>query len=373
MKLLAFSYAFPPLAFPRSIQIARLLSHLDHDITVVCSDDAAARRDESIPFHPKINVIRIPFDGGRYRLGRLADKIHLSWHVPDAEYAWVKSAAQTVEALPKSDCLVTFGQPMSDHLLGLDIKKRTGIPWIAHFSDPWIDNPYRRDNPISRAINRRMEHDVIAAADAVIFTSPETTDLVMKKYPSSWRSKAFDLPHATDPSLYPDENPPDHPYTIRHIGNLYGRRSPEALIRAVRRVSTEDARIEFVGNPGHFSGIVSATGSVGYLESLRLMRTSHCLLIIDAVGEFSVFFPSKLADYIGANRHILAITPPGTAARIVHEVGGTVANPNDPEAVEAALRHVIAAHPSRLPTSTNHYAIPVVADRMMEIIRHAVG
>ena len=45
------------------------------------------------------------------------------------------------------------------------------------------------------------------------------------------------------------------------------------------------------------------------------------LLILDAPFKISVFFPSKLVDYIGANKPILAITPEGSCAEIVRKLG----------------------------------------------------
>jgi hypothetical protein len=50
-----------------------------------------------------------------------------------------------------------------------------------------------------------------------------------------------------------------------------------------------------------------------------------------------LFFPSKLADYMGTDRRVVAVTPPGTAARIVQQIGGWVCDPGAPEQVAAAL------------------------------------
>jgi hypothetical protein len=40
--------------------------------------------------------------------------------------------------------MVPFGNPMTDHLVGLSLSRKYRIPWIARFSDPWVDNPYHR-------------------------------------------------------------------------------------------------------------------------------------------------------------------------------------------------------------------------------------
>jgi hypothetical protein len=66
---------------------------------------------------------------------------------------------------------------------------------------------------------------------------------------------------------------------------------------------------------------------VDYKTSLALMESADLLLVIDAPFDQSVFLPSKLVDYIGAQRPIFAITPPGTSAKLVSDLGGMVAHP----------------------------------------------
>ena len=60
------------------------------------------------------------------------------------------------------------------------------------------------------------------------------------------------------------------------------------------------------------------------------MKTSDCLLVIDAPFANIVFFPSKLVDYMGADKYVLGITPEkGTASKIIKEMGGDIVDPNN--------------------------------------------
>lgn len=403
-NVLAFTYCFPPMALPRSIQVSRLLAGLEASVTVVCGEDPDERRDETIAPQTAADtasnlekIIRVPFHrfGPLSRLENWANRFYLSWaRLPDVQRAWVKEAGQRffdwqAASGYRPDLLLTFGQPMSDHLFGLEWKRRTGLPWMAHFSDPWTDNPFRRDNPLTAWLNRRLEAQVVAAADRIIFTSPETVDLVMKKYPFSLREKAVYLPHSIDRSRYrPDLEPPAEGYVIRAIGNFYGHRSPRPFFEALERIALQTPNllngvvIEFVGMTGRFrslagrfpalSGAVKFAGSVSYLESLELMQTAHCLLVIDAPARESVFFPSKLADYIGAGRYILALTPEGASARVVRELGGTAADPADHKAAAEALKKVLTQRPRNLPVRTDRYDQPVVAEEIMRLMELVV-
>ena len=106
-----------------------------------------------------------------------------------------------------------------------------GLKWAAHFSDPWVDSPYFTETEIKkRDAARQLEREIIGRADAVVFVTEETADLVMQKYPSDWRRKVRVIPHLLDLS-FPLVPEPQHPLSDRlqfvHAGSLYeGTRAP---------------------------------------------------------------------------------------------------------------------------------------------------
>jgi hypothetical protein len=351
VKVIFFTYAYPPLKYPRSVQIARLVKHSTHDIHVIrCEDESP--KDMTIDGDiqeaaAELTVFKKePFTF--LRPGHLLDYLQL----PDQHRSWaLNSAKRLIENghIEGKDVLVTFGQPMSSHLAGLKVKRATGVPWIAHFSDPWVDNPFRRHFPLLSWLNRTMERSVIAEADRLVFSSGETSDVVMMKYPPAWKAKAGVMPHAFDPSLYEDADLEQNRLILRYIGNFYGKRTPQPFVDALQTLHREqpeilnNLRAELVGKidthftvPGEIPpGLLTILPSVDYLDSLRLMRTANLLLVIDAPYDQNIFLPSKLIDYIGAGRPIFAITPPGETSKVVERLGGYVANPkNIPEVVQ---------------------------------------
>jgi len=366
MQIVAVSYCYPPLRYPRAIQVARLLAHLpDMDIAVVCAIEPGPSDTSLLNAYPDgaRRVVRVPWTRSALVRLRLRDRLlEDRLLLPDRYRGWQRAAASRLRSLDRQtafDVLVTFGQPMSDHLLGLRLAQRRGRRWIAHFSDPWIDSPFFRGREVTRRLNARLERLVVERADALVFTSGETVDLVMGKYPPRLRGKAHVLPHAYDPTLYPDKAPPRDRIIVRYLGNFYGHRSPEPLMHALRilgktRPTTlEGVRIELIGSSERpfamdaFSGLLRDTVSirepVDYLESLALMQTSHLLLLIDAPDESSVFLPSKLVDYLGARRPIVALSPNGAAANLTRRMGGWTADPKNPEAAATALGAAIEA------------------------------
>jgi glycosyltransferase involved in cell wall biosynthesis len=353
-----FTYAYPPLKYPRSIQIARLVKHSRHRVRVLCCDDDSGK-DRTLWEQGTANPVELR----RFRREEPA-KYGPNWWIarlvpPDPQRSWALATARTLlrdHLASPNEVLVTFGDPMSDHLAGLAIKRRMHLPWIAHFSDPWTDNPYRRV-PLPW-LDRRFERSVLENADRVVFTSRETVDLVMQKYPETWRAKAVVIPHAYDASLYDEAVCPTDGLVVRYLGDLYRRRRADALVKALSFLAREQpevlagVRVELIGSSRRAAEdlrqvaelpptLLTILPPVDYLTSLRLMREASLLLVIDAPSDYSVFLPSKLIDYIGAGRPIFAISPAGTSAELVRKLGGEVAHPERPVEIAERLSAVL--------------------------------
>lgn len=368
MNILAISLAYPPLAYPRSIQVARLLKHTEASTVLFCADEPGARLDETIEPDAETRLkacIRVPVakSGLSTSIDRFAFRFAPAlWNrrnlVPDRYGEWktavLDRALRFIENSGfRPDVLVTFAQPFTDHLIGMELRSKLKLPWLAHFSDPWVDNPFTPFDAKTRKLNLELERSVAETADMLVFTSSKTVDLFYRKYPEELKEKARVLPQCYDPELFKDTSGVLDKITIRYLGNFYGRRTPRPLIlglielykrnpEAVKNVSFEligpgdAAEVEKLVEPLP-KGLVAVRPSVSYRESTDLMNESDGLLIIDAPAEISVFLPSKLIDYIGAGRPILGITPSGTAASLIRELGGIVADPSNIVEVSASL------------------------------------
>ncbi len=67
-------------------------------------------------------------------------------------------------------------------------------------------------------------------------------------------------------------------------------------------------------------------------------------MVIDApvpANQKSVFLPSKLVEYVGADRPIIGLTPPGSAAYLISRLGGWVADPGSADDVTEGLRQFL--------------------------------
>lgn len=383
------SYCFPPTRVPRSVQVARLALHMRRPAEVWAAP-VEGPPDPTLPDVSTIDTRVVPWPRGAPELLRLRRKLlDERLEIPDYARAWARAAGRALirSGLTPSDVLVTFGQPMSDHLAGWSVARATGVTWVAHFSDPWADNPLRAGGPIRRAADRHHERRVVTTADHLVFTCEEARDLVMAKYPDRLRERTSVLAHAHGAVGALPIRKRSESLVARYLGNFYGDRGPEPLLAALAVLHADRPdlagrlRVELIGGwdrrpeaglDGLPDGAVVVRSPVDYGTSLRLMAEADVLLVVDAAGASSPFLPSKLADYVGVARPVVALSPPGPAARVVAALGGWVADPSDAAAGGLALAAALDASadpgPWGSPAVRDEFAAAQVAGRFEAIL-----
>src|SRR5262245_32024349 len=212
-RLLAISWEMPPLSGPRAVQVSRLLRQLVRhgwQSTVVCFGPRSTRYNQDYPVDVAcegggaIELVRVPSPEEWFivrALWRICPPVK---RLPDEKRVWIGRASEAAHAaLERRSCdaIVSFGQPWSDHLVALRLARRFAIPWVAHFSDPWVGSPYNRGGAWQHRINERMERDVISTASRIVFHNTETAEHTMHRYPSEWRAKVVIVPQGFEPAV----------------------------------------------------------------------------------------------------------------------------------------------------------------------------
>lgn len=376
-RLLAISWDMPPLSGPRAVQVSRTLKHLvplGWESSVVCFGARSQRYNEdhdlaaSLGAPSGVTLVHVPSLEERLFFRTLWRVLPPAKLLPDEKWVWIRAAARAARRLAaerRFDALVSFAQPWSDHLVGRLVHRATGLPWIAHFSDPWTDSPYLRGSAWQHRIWRRMEENVVRDADALIFVTQQTADRVMRKYPARLLEKVHVLPHGFDPSDEPLKTRPaaagGGALTIVYTGRFYdGIRTPDGLLHALARLAQTrrlagEIRVTLVGDaiPAHrrlasrlgLDDVVEFTGRVSSAESTRRAAAADVLLLIDAPADDSLFLPSKLVDYLPLGKPILALTPSqGAAADLVRSLGYGVVPPDDPSAIAEVVESLLVRH-----------------------------
>jgi glycosyltransferase involved in cell wall biosynthesis len=303
------------------------------------------------------------------RAARAAMEAMRRWvFLPDQSMGWypfATAAARRWMRERRFDAVYTTSFPHTAHLVGAAVAGAT--PWLADFRDIWIGNDafHRPATPLHAAIHRAMERRVVTRASRVLAaTAPITADF-RRRHSDLPADRFATLTNGYDPADFP---PPgaatDHDptvYTIVYAGTLFGDRSPEPFLRAVRRVIDRDPaaaavlRLRFLGSmtAAHRRAVEShGLGAITRIEgyqphnaALAAMQAADMLLLIveDTPGNH-IMLTQKVFEYAAARRPILGLVPEGAAREFLEDLGeGPVVHPNDEQGIAAAVEDALAA------------------------------
>lgn len=375
----------PPLSGPRAVQVTRTLSALGElgwQSRVVCFGPRSARYQQdyrvSVEQLSQGAVTLLPVASPEEwflvrALWRLCPPLK---HQPDEKRVWLPGAlaeARRALAAAPADVMVSFAQPWTGHLVALRLHRETGLPWVAHFSDPWVDSPYFTTNAWARRTAATQESAVIHAASRIVFVNRYTRDCVMAKYPAALMDKTRIVPQGFEPGPPASSPRPGGALRMVYTGRFYsGVRTPDTFLEALaslQRVRPLHGRllVEFVGaDMGEYerraatlqlSGVVTFAGRVDPATARAKAAAADALLIIDAPSEGpSLFLPSKLVDYLPLRKPVIGVTPTqGPSAELLGALEYPVVDPNDISGITAAVERLVEAHAAgRLGPSPQH-------------------
>ena len=147
--------------------------------------------------------------------------------IPDARVWWVKPSIKFLTNYLKEhpvDAIITTGPPHSMHLIGLGLKRATGIKWVADFRDPWTDIDYYGQLTLTKCADKkqhRLEREVLQAADKVVTVSGSwAKDLEqLGGRPVEVITNGYDPADVPNPSASMDDA-----YSLVHIGSMVATR-----------------------------------------------------------------------------------------------------------------------------------------------------
>ncbi len=271
----------------------------------------------------------------REKIGRW---IRANIFIPDARVGWYPYAIRTGKRYIREnniDVILSSGPPHSVHLTGLKLSRKTGIPWIADFRDPWTDISFFNDLPMLGFVQRlhnRFERKVLQRASAVTVVSPSWKELLKSKTANRYDViyNGYDEDDFKDLKIRETEK-----FIISYVGNLYGSRDPEKFWEALNHLINEkrlsNINVRLIGNvdatvlasisKNGLDEFVSIIPYLQYKEALaRMAESSLLLLLIEQWDAAAGMIPGKLYEYLAVKRPVLGIGPPhGDAAQILDE------------------------------------------------------
>ncbi|GGK28705.1 glycosyl transferase family 1 [Yeosuana aromativorans] len=250
-----------------------------------------------------------------------------NFFIPDARIGWVKpSVAFLSDYIIKEqiETIITTGPPHSLHLIGLQLKERLGVKWLADFRDPWTSIGYHKQLKLTKKSELKhkiLEKQVLNTCDQIIVTSLTTKKEFQSitNKPIEVITNGYDVESMSNIEL-------DTKFSISHIGSMLSKRNPEVLWRVLSEMVNEykqfsnDLQLNFIGllsdnvqatiQKYNLSDYINNVGYVSHEEAITYQKKSQILLLVEIDSEDTkCVIPGKLFEYMVSNRPIIALGP----------------------------------------------------------------
>lgn len=267
---------------------------------------------------------------------------------PDPQFLWL------IFALPKAlwlsrkcDVIYSSLSPFSVHVLGLIVKTITGKPWVADYRDEWsLNSTWKPPTRFHRWLGEKLDGICVKKADMVINVTEPRTEM-FKDHFAECQDKFVTIHNGYDEEdvkEFRDMTVSEQYLTFTSIGSFYGGRDPRPFLRAVSSAIAEDKvdrsllRIRLIGvkNPDlikeveklKITDVVEIVPRIPQKEAFRALGQSHVAVLIGSDME-KVAMTTKVYEYAGMGKPILAMVPEGPVYDFVNRCGGWCAKHDD--------------------------------------------
>lgn len=292
-------------------------------------------------------------------LERQIQYVRANYFIPDARMLWIKPSVRKLTPFVLKndiDIIISTGPPHSLHLIGADLKKKTGVKWLADFRDPWTNIDYFHSLPFSRKTkqkHQKLENMVLSQADAITVVGKS-----MKLEFSDRNDHVHVLTNGFDGEFLNEEVVLDKKFSICHIGMMNADRNPKILWKALKELIEEskdfetDLSVKLIGKCDEevyqsvsdwgLKNHVNFVAYVPHKDVLRFQRSSQLLLLaVNRVPSAKSVVTGKIFEYLQSQRPLIGIGPvDGDLAEILNETGaGQMIDFDDLVSLKELLKH----------------------------------
>lgn len=370
-RVLMIAYHFPPIqgssGVHRTVQFARHLPSFGWAPIIVAPHQRAypAIGDDSWAKLPEEVIVKRSFALDSAKHLAVNGKYLGATAIPDRWVSWWPGGV--IECLRlvrkyKPQVIWSTYPIATAHLIGLTVSRLTGIPWVADFRDPMVQEGQPAGR-LNRMVHQFLEKAIVRQASRCVFVSRSVQEEFARRYsykdPKIWQviENGYDE-SLFEPYNYLINNPismfPGKPLRILHSGILYSEgRNPFQFLKAVKSLTEkQQMHLEVIfrggGNDGEIGGQVKSLGlerivkllpSVSYDEAIKEMIDADVLAIFQG-SVFNRQIPAKVYEYIRTQRPILAMTNmQGETAKILREWDGCyLANIESEESIKRSIQ-----------------------------------
>jgi len=257
--------------------------------------------------------------------------IRANFFLPDPRVLWVRPSVKFLKKFIQKeniDIVITTGPPHSMHLIGLSLKKKLNINWIADFRDPMSNIDFietLKPSKISFKILKYQEKEILKKSDILVTVTRNWA----KDFRNIYERNVIVIENGFEQDVYNNINLSNKTdkFIISHTGTLPYSRNPYSLWKAINKILSEniddfsknfkiilpgivdDRIIKEIENLNLLS-YAEIPGIVPHNKSIEIQLTSSILILpINKVGNFKGILTGKIYEYLASRKPILAIGP----------------------------------------------------------------
>jgi glycosyltransferase involved in cell wall biosynthesis len=288
-----------------------------------------------------VEVAMASVKGKQSNFAKFSNYVRSNFFIPDARVGWNRYAYnQAVKVIEqeKPDVIITTGPPHSTHLIGLKLKSKFNIPWVADFRDPWTTiyyNQFLLRTKNSDAKDLSFETSVLKTADAIITATPGITEDLRAR-----SNRIETIPNGFDEADFEgikSDQPPK--FRMAYVGNLKPIQNTKTVWKAISELCSESQefknKFEFEITGNIADEIADALKDFGIMEQVVIksfvphkqaiarMLSAHVLFLPIPIDKDNTrILTGKIFEYLATKRPLLAVGPTnGNAASILTECG----------------------------------------------------
>ena len=335
-------------------------------------------------------------DKKKSKFDKLSAYIRANYFIPDARVGWNKKAIPEIEKIIKKekiDFIITTGPPHSTHLIGLEIKNKYNLKWVADFRDPWTEvyynNLFKRTKRADLK-DKSLEIIVLNKADLVLTVGPSMRKMLADKLPNN-ESKVHAILNGFDEEkLSFIQGKRYQEFTIAHIGIWTLQQANTEIVSALKQITSEnkDWQIRFllVGNihPEIIQNlqnipnlIVDHRGKVSHQDALQEMMNADLLLNCQAdIPNSKLIISGKHMEYLATGNNMIVIgNKEGDAAELMK--GNEKARMISPKDVQELKNSIIYFYQLERKTplynlEMNQYSRKSTAKELADLLRKSL-
>lgn len=372
-RVLMVAYHFPPLAggsgIQRTLRFVQLLPRMGWQPIVLTVNARAYEKvgADLLPEVPSDTVVRRAFAldaarhlciGGRYAAATARPDRWSSWR-----FDGVREGMRLVREYRPDAIWSTFPVPTA-HVIGRELQRKSGLPWIADFRDPMAQDGYPAD-PVTWQHYKTIEETAILHAAFSTFTTPSAARTYRERYPAAADrigvlENGYDEDSFAEAEAMPESGDPVSSdrgtITLLHSGIVYpSERDPVPLFIALGRLleqggvvagrlkiqfraAVHDDLLRRSASEHGVESLVEILPPIAYREALREMVRADALLVMQGAN-CNEQIPAKIYEYLRARRPILCLADPsGDTAGLIRDAGiHAIARLESPEEICNAL------------------------------------